>query len=474
MKKATVIVSGLNAGDNPGPGIGVARSLKKDADIRTEIIGLAYNAMESGLYMDWVVDKSYIMPSFATESEAFLERLLAICDKVKPDMVIRNLDAELPFYIHHAKTLAKRGVHTFLPELQVFRLRGKDHLKEVAEGMGLRLPKTCLVHLPDDLADAVEEMGLPLMVKGIYYEAYRAETLHGVETHCRRLADVWGYPVILQEIVQGEHLNAAGVGSGQGQLMGLVGIKKTSLTTLGKIWTGVTIRKPAMSEAAERFVKHFGWRGPFELECILAGDDIYLIEINPRFPAWIYFAAEVGINLPARMLRHCLNLQNSAIPLYEAGKLFVRYSYELVDEAGALITSVEAEKRLADGTKAYVIDAGLNLLFTSNWYRFNIALDRKVEGFSEKCILYGPLCMNIDVIDEGPCFRRCARARACGLSPTGALARLDSSGHSMFALAPPRGQCLGSCVSRSGRGAHGASFEWPQFNANPNSLQMGR
>ncbi len=332
MKKATVIVSGMNAGDNPGPGIGVARSLKKEKDIQTDIIGLAYNAMESGLYMDWVVDKSYIMPSPATDSQAYLERLLTICDKVRPDMIIPNLDAELPFYIHHAQTLADHGVQTFLPDMQRFRLRGKDHLKAVAEGMGLRLPKTRLVHLPDDLADAVEDMGLPLMVKGIYYEAYRAETLHEVETHCGRLADVWGYPVILQEIVQGEHLNASGVGCGQGQLLGLVGIKKTSLTTLGKIWTGVTIRNPAMSDAAERFVKHFGWRGPFELECILAGDDIYLIEINPRFPAWIYFAAEVGINLPARMLRHCLNLQNAALPLYEAGKLFVRYSYELVTD----------------------------------------------------------------------------------------------------------------------------------------------
>ena len=33
MKKMTIAVSGLNAADNPGPGIGVARSLKKDPDL---------------------------------------------------------------------------------------------------------------------------------------------------------------------------------------------------------------------------------------------------------------------------------------------------------------------------------------------------------------------------------------------------------------------------------------------------------
>lgn len=72
------------------------------------------------------------------------------------------------------------------------------------------------------------------------------------------------------------------------------------------------------------------WRGPFELECIVDGDDVYLIEINPRFPAWVYFASAVGINLPARLLREAFDLPSSRDSDYEAGQLFVRYSYEMV------------------------------------------------------------------------------------------------------------------------------------------------
>jgi len=62
MNKLYVGVSGLNAADNPGPGIGVARSLKEDPESDVVIVGLAYDAMEPGNYMDWVVDKAYTLP----------------------------------------------------------------------------------------------------------------------------------------------------------------------------------------------------------------------------------------------------------------------------------------------------------------------------------------------------------------------------------------------------------------------------
>ncbi|MCU0357919.1 MAG: alanine racemase [Cyclobacteriaceae bacterium] len=70
----------------------------------------------------------------------------------------------------------------------------------------------------------------------------------------------------------------------------------------------------------------------------------------------------------------------------------------LIDDAGYLTGTVLANKRLADGRRATIIDAGVNLLFTSFWYDHDI---RPVEATSEQTedtTIYGPLCMNIDVI----------------------------------------------------------------------------
>ncbi len=92
----------------------------------------------------------------------------------------------------------------------------------------------------------------------------------------------------------------------------------------------------------------------------------------------------------------------------------------IVDEAGWLITTVEAAKRLPDGRRAYVLDAGVNLLYTSTWYRFTIALDREVPGMNEPSLLVGPLCMNIDVIDEAAMLPPLKRGVRLILSPVGA------------------------------------------------------
>lgn len=56
MTALTIAISGINATDNPGPGTGVARSLREADDLDVRIIGLAYDAMEPGIYMDWLVE----------------------------------------------------------------------------------------------------------------------------------------------------------------------------------------------------------------------------------------------------------------------------------------------------------------------------------------------------------------------------------------------------------------------------------
>jgi carbamoyl-phosphate synthase large subunit len=325
-------VSGINAVDNPGPGIGVARSLKEDPELDVRIIGLAYDALEPGIYLDWVVDKSYLMPYLSDGGEAHFERLLQIQEKYGLNHVIPNLDAELPFYIKYADRLAARGIGTFLPNDAQFRLRGKDKLGTLAEKLELQLPRTEVVTSHATLVEAINKIGLPVMVKGCYYQAYRAATAQEASTCYNKLIAAWGYPIIVQEIVAGDELNVVGLGDGEGNSLGLVGIKKTWITSLGKMWTGVTVQNRAMFEAAERFVRLCQWRGPFELECIIAGDDVYLIEINPRFPAWSYVATGVGLNLPAQLLRRSLGLPTTPPGTYPAGKLFVRYSYDMVTD----------------------------------------------------------------------------------------------------------------------------------------------
>ena len=72
----------------------------------------------------------------------------------------------------------------------------------------------------------------------------------------------------------------------------------------------------------------------------------------------------------------------------------------LVDDAGHLVTTVLANKRLPDGRRAIVLDAGINMLFTANWYKHDVVPAQPFRGLPEPTVLYGPLCMNIDVLRD--------------------------------------------------------------------------
>lgn len=72
----------------------------------------------------------------------------------------------------------------------------------------------------------------------------------------------------------------------------------------------------------------------------------------------------------------------------------------LIDDAGYLLGTVLATKRLSDGRRATILDFGLNSLFTSLWYEHKVSPAQPMGQQTEEMILYGPLCMNIDIVRE--------------------------------------------------------------------------
>ncbi len=87
-------------------------------------------------------------------------------------------------------------------------------------------------------------------------------------------------------------------------------------------------------------------------------------------------------------------------PPREEPKLILETGRALVDDAGFLLSTVQANKRLPDGRRAVILDAGVNILFTSFWYEHEVVPTRRLRGIPEPTIMYGPLCMNIDVIRD--------------------------------------------------------------------------
>jgi diaminopimelate decarboxylase len=72
----------------------------------------------------------------------------------------------------------------------------------------------------------------------------------------------------------------------------------------------------------------------------------------------------------------------------------------LIDDAGFLLGTVVTTKRLSDGRRATILDFGVNTLFTAFWYDHQVSTTKSYGQHTEEMIMYGPLCMNIDVVRE--------------------------------------------------------------------------
>ena len=155
------------------------------------------------------------------------------------------------------------------------------------------------------------------------------------------------------------------------------------------------------------------------------GFEMEYYDIGGGFPSksrlkGVYLPPEVAIPGIDEFAEAITNSFSEALKPGDFPKLVIESGRALIDEAGYLITSIVAAKRLADGTRAYVADGGVNLLFTAFWYKFNVELDREVGGINETSVIYGPLCMNIDAIDEGIQLPPLKRGTRLIFSPVGA------------------------------------------------------
>ena len=96
----------------------------------------------------------------------------------------------------------------------------------------------------------------------------------------------------------------------------------------------------------------------------------------------------------------CSALLNSDYSKNDLPLLILETGRALIDDAGFLLGTVISNKRLSDGRKATIMDFGVNILFTAFWYEHQISPAQEFSHYTEDSVIYGPLCMNIDVIRE--------------------------------------------------------------------------
>jgi len=280
--------------------------------------------------MDKICDHAYIIPYPSEGYQTYLERILEIHSKTPFDVIVPTLDAEIVTFIKIEEHLERAGIKCFLPKKDVFELRSKAHFHELNTKYNINVPKGKIITDPTAFRKIHDDFTFPVMVKGQFYEAYIAYSPMEAEYHFHKISAKWGLPIIVQEFIVGEEYDITALGDGEGGIIGAVPMKKMQLTETGKAWGGITIKDPNLTDFIKNVISKIEWRGPCELEVMKGNKDhkYYLIEINPRFPAWCYLLVAAGQNLQWATVRMAMGEKISPFTDYNVGVLFLRNSID--------------------------------------------------------------------------------------------------------------------------------------------------
>lgn len=330
-QKITLAVTGLNNTDNPGPGVPFIRGAKESEDFEVRVIGLVYENLEPGIYMEGLCHRIFQIPYPSSGSDELIERIESIHQHEKIDVLIPNFDAELFSFMKNEQRLLDSGIHTFLPTLKQFQEREKERLPEFGKKYDIKVPASINIGTIGQIREMEEKFDYPVMVKGQFYDAYIAQNEEQVKQAFVKISAKWGLPVIIQEFVKGTEVNVIALGDGKGNTIAAVPMRKQYITDKGKAWGGITLADDKMMELTHNLIRKTKWRGGMELELIKTNaGDYYLIEINPRVPAWVYLAVGAGQNIPDALIKLALGREVKPMETYKIGKMFVRYSYDMI------------------------------------------------------------------------------------------------------------------------------------------------
>ena len=142
----------------------------------------------------------------------------------------------------------------------------------------------------------------------------------------------------------------------------------------------------AVKKKFKKNIQYIDMGGGFASKNTLKGSYLQGVDTSPTFDQ---FAEAITTSI-----------LNAGFTETELPLLILETGRALIDDAGYLLGSVISNKRLADGRRATIMDFGVNILFTSFWYDHKISPAQEFGQHTEDSVLYGPLCMNIDVIRE--------------------------------------------------------------------------
>jgi carbamoyl-phosphate synthase large subunit len=279
-------------------------------------------------------DEGLLVPP--VDTPGYLPALLEIVRRRHVGLVVPLTDLDLPHLAAGQGQFASAGAVVMIGSERVVAVcRDKARITELFARAGVEPVRTCT------LAGFRERPFYPCFVKPACGSAGIGAHLVASSEELDRHVATFGDAMVVQEYIPGPEYTIDVYRTRAGEVKCVVPRQRLVIRS-GEVEKGVTVKDPALMEAAERLAESLdGLWGVFCCQCKRDEQGTpRFFEVNARFGGGAPLSIAAGANLPLYLLQEVLGLPVSAkIGDFTDGLLMMRYDdavFRRVDDKGGL------------------------------------------------------------------------------------------------------------------------------------------
>jgi carbamoyl-phosphate synthase large subunit len=304
------------------PGVAVINALKRQDELPLRVIAADASPLSAGFHL---ADDAALVPH--SSDERFIPTVLDVCRREGVQLVYPIIDEELPVFARHRDQFTAAGIRVLVNKREVVETaRDKYQTYQFCRREGILVPETFLSGaLP-------AELPFPLIIKprdargsvGVQKVRDRRE----LEFFLGRVANP-----LVQQYLEGVEYTIDVLTDFDGRVLSLV--PKVRLETKAGMQTkGRTVKDPRLLDYGRATALRFGLTPLGNIQCMDSGGTLWLIEVNPKFPASLPFTVAAGVNSPLLLAKmHLGRAVEPMIGQFRDGLVMLRYWQEVFVEA---------------------------------------------------------------------------------------------------------------------------------------------
>jgi carbamoyl-phosphate synthase large subunit len=203
------------------------------------------------------------------------------------------------------------------------RCLDKRRLAELTAGTGFSTPQTWTLWDWDTIPDAA----FPVVIKPAFGRGSRGHAQAAVRAELASYARAWSPgEYVVQPLLEGTEFGMDLVNDLEGQPKATLQRKKLRMRD-GETEIATTVRDARLHEAGIQLAGRLAHSGVVDVDVIQCGEDLFVLDVNPRFGGGYIFNHHAGANIPAAIVAW---LAEEAVEpgwlQYQAGLTFARTS----------------------------------------------------------------------------------------------------------------------------------------------------